>query len=228
VLRCTNRNRVSNSKLVLEEPRALRSRLQACVAAAASLGYPVGYIVDVLGRNVGVAMREPHYLASQLHMLHGFFHPHGDKPVTKSSSSGLATLTSLRRALLPKPDLLSTTDRGLAAQMQQLIRFGLVETDGQARAASMRDPRLLRKVSWFKLVESRAAVEFCGGTPEDVVRIAFSGRAVKHILEEYLGPKRQNERMWQAAKAHIDAEAERLAPIAVGVRQRALWFLHSS
>jgi hypothetical protein len=151
----------ANSRLVTEAPHAFRARLRACVAAAVPLGADAPLLARLAARDARVVAVTPDFLTSRLRALAAFFTPHGDAPAPQSArtaDSRLEGLTRVQAALLSRTDLLFVTESGLAALVRQLVAVGVFESDAQARKACMHDPRLLKCVSWRKLVQVRAVL----------------------------------------------------------------------
>jgi hypothetical protein len=185
---CRSNEGIASSNLCTEEAAAFRARLLGHVAVAREWGLDAADIGALAARDVRLVVGEPSVLASRLAVLAAFVMLCSSQPA--DSTGGLcpdrkiAVGKQLRNVLVRgHKGALYMSATHFEEMVANYVRVGLFASERAAREGCLRNPTLLRSVSWRVLVRMLAAVRALGGSAEDAMTAAKSCCSAERVLE---------------------------------------------
>jgi hypothetical protein len=181
----------ASSALVTDAPDSFSERLRAFAQALAVLDLSVLEAAVMAAGWFQLLSMDAQTLKHKLEALQRFFHPYGNAPADWLPATlghrDPAGTTRLQAALLSAPFIVAYTADGLREYIRNLVALGgLFESEGEAREACMRSPRLVRGHSWGRLVRLKAAVLAGGGALADVQTALQSSFSAQDVLSAHL------------------------------------------
>jgi hypothetical protein len=185
---CQYNEGTASSNLCTEEPAAFRTRLRGHVAAVREWNLGAADIGALAAHDVRFVTSEPIVLASRLAVLAAFVMLCSSQPA--DSTGNMCTDRNIAVGKQFRDVLVRGHYRALymsAAGLEQLVanyvRLGLFAAERAVREGCLRNPKLLRTVSWRVMVRKLAAVRAVGGSPEDELAAATCTCSAERVLE---------------------------------------------
>jgi hypothetical protein len=164
--------------------------VHALVDALAPEGFAPEDVRVLAARDPDLLVRSPRSVVAGVLAFTRFFHPHSlklvadkDLPRSLAHHEGRKT-TRAQYALLTGHQCLHWTYGGLSTLLARYVQLGAFPTVDAARHVCMRQPQLMKRTSWDKLVRLREGVLATGGSIEDVRGLMkTAGLSTKNVIK---------------------------------------------